>query len=440
MTDDRFDTLDPDPRQLPARRAGAGRRARGSSAGSPPSPRCGRRSNASPRSSRHLDDVPDQAWRRRRRHRRWRPSPRRRRAPPPVVAYADAARLGGDRARRRRPARGRDRNRHADRRRRQRRVRCPAGTGDRARPARRRARERLRQRPHGRPQLHAAARRRLAVCACRHKGYYEGSAARRTRQSRAGRLLLGRRRRPRRRRAAAAGRRRPLPLPRRLAAADRRQAPSTRATLCCAAASADSGFAGAPALASDQRAMLSAKSGVSRRLWSPEEAWRAAAAASKVPPVSARKSMKSSVAQATTEFVYLERPSPRSSTLSVQLTWVLVWPPVGGKTSEIETISQRSGRVHLGDVLLDDQRTADPLDVDRHRLAVVGRRKAAGDVVGRAAALVLGVGQREQPTRDVDRLERHVDHVVVGGLGQLAVSQDTIAVSGHGHQLLRGER
>ncbi len=71
------------------------------------------------------------------------------------------------------------------------------------------------------PQPHAAARRRPAARARRQ--LLRGLAARRTRQSRAGRLVLGRRRRPRRRRAAAAGRRRPLPLPRRLAAADRRR-------------------------------------------------------------------------------------------------------------------------------------------------------------------------------------------------------------------------
>jgi hypothetical protein len=48
------------------------------------------------------------------------------------------------------------------------------------------------------------------------------------------------------------------------------------------------------------RAMLSANSGVSRRLWSDDAAWRAAAASSKVWPRSAMNSMNPSVAYAVT--------------------------------------------------------------------------------------------------------------------------------------------
>src|SRR6185437_17038445 len=56
------------------------------------------------------------------------------------------------------------------------------------------------------------------------------------------------------------------------------------------------------------------------------------------------------------------------------------------------------------------------LDVDRHRLSVICVGVTAGDVVGRATALILVVAEVEQPVGDVDPIGWHVDYVLEAGL------------------------
>jgi hypothetical protein len=76
--------------------------------------------------------------------------------------------------------------------------------------------------------------------------------------------------------------------------------------------------------------------------------------------------------------------------------------------------------------VLDHQRPADHLDMDRHRLAVIGGRRAAGDMIRRTAALIFGHRQFEQPVGNIDLFDRGVNHVAKGGTRKLLVADDHV--------------
>jgi hypothetical protein len=58
--------------------------------------------------------------------------------------------------------------------------------------------------------------------------------------------------------------------------------------------------------------------------------------------------------------------------------------------------------------VLNHESIADGLDINRHRAAVVGGGASGRDVRMRAA-LILGVGEMEQPIRDIHLFNRRVD-------------------------------
>lgn len=84
---------------------------------------------------------------------------------------------------------------------------------------------------------------------------------------------------------------------------------------------------------------------------------------------------------------------------------------------ELQIIGHVRDRVHaaigradfFGHIVLHDQASTDHLDVDHHRTTVIRSRHPAGDVVGRAAALIFGLRQIEQPIGDVEPVDRYID-------------------------------
>ncbi|MNE47280.1 hypothetical protein D3C80_1416780 [compost metagenome] len=76
------------------------------------------------------------------------------------------------------------------------------------------------------------------------------------------------------------------------------------------------------------------------------------------------------------------------------------------------------------DIVLDDQTSADHLDIDRHAASVIGEGRSRSNVVGRAAALVLSLRQIEEPVGDIDLIESNVDIVGISGLGKDLVGQN----------------
>jgi hypothetical protein len=79
---------------------------------------------------------------------------------------------------------------------------------------------------------------------------------------------------------------------------------------------------------------------ISRRLWSDDAAWRAAAASSNVWSRSPMNSMNPSVAYAVTVLLYRLLDSSIGCTRSSRSTRIWVWPLRNGKTSEVDTILQ----------------------------------------------------------------------------------------------------
>src|SRR5271155_3772097 len=76
--------------------------------------------------------------------------------------------------------------------------------------------------------------------------------------------------------------------------------------------------------------------------------------------------------------------------------------------------------VNLRDVMLNYKSIANGLDVNRHRPAVVGARGSGRDVRMRAA-LIFGVGEMEQPVRDVHLFNRRVDRGGYRGEAECAI-------------------
>jgi hypothetical protein len=76
--------------------------------------------------------------------------------------------------------------------------------------------------------------------------------------------------------------------------------------------------------------------------------------------------------------------------------------------------------------VLNHERLPDHFDIDRHLLAIIGRRRSTGDMVRWTATTVPSLGQGEEPACDVDFFDLRMNDVAVCWILELLLSENIV--------------